>query len=177
MGGSHEEFTASEWWLNRWKKRHGIHQMVISGDRPSADHIAAENFIKTFEMLINYNCIVPDQIYTIYETGLNFKMLPQKTLASNQEKSVSGIKVSKEKKRMTVAACSNASGTNKLPLFILLHLRMNVFIFYFLFYSVILRIIRLSLRSVLPSGPSMDGLEGFYYASCTRRNLSRSSRS
>jgi hypothetical protein len=33
-------------------------------------------------------------------------MLPQKTLASNEEKSVSGFKVTKE--RVTVAACSNA---------------------------------------------------------------------
>jgi hypothetical protein len=62
MGGSNEEFPASEGWLNTWKKRHGIHQMVISGERPSADHIAAENFIKTFEMLINDNCFVPDHV-------------------------------------------------------------------------------------------------------------------
>jgi hypothetical protein len=44
-------------------------------------------------------------------------MLPQKNLASNQENSVSGIKVAKE--RETVAACSNASGTNKIPLFVI----------------------------------------------------------
>jgi hypothetical protein len=44
-------------------------------------------------------------------------MLPQKTLASNQEKSVSGIKVAKE--RVTVAACSNASGTHKPSLFVI----------------------------------------------------------
>jgi hypothetical protein len=91
--------------------------MVISGERLSADHIGAENFIKTFEMLINDNCFVPDQIYNIDETGLNYKMLPQKTLASNQEKSKSGIKVAKE--RVTVAACSNASRTHKLPLFVI----------------------------------------------------------
>jgi hypothetical protein len=44
-------------------------------------------------------------------------MLPQKTLASNQEKSVRGIKVAKE--WVTVAACSNASRTHKLPLFVM----------------------------------------------------------
>jgi hypothetical protein len=43
-------------------------------------------------------------------------MLPEKALASNQEKSVSRIKVTKE--RVTVAACSNASGTYKRPLFV-----------------------------------------------------------
>jgi hypothetical protein len=46
MGGSNEEYTASEGWLNKWKKQYGIHQMVISGERLSADHIVAKNFIK-----------------------------------------------------------------------------------------------------------------------------------
>jgi hypothetical protein len=55
MGGSNEELKASEGWLNKSKKRHGKHQMVVSGERLSADHIAVENFIKTFEMLIDDN--------------------------------------------------------------------------------------------------------------------------
>jgi hypothetical protein len=88
MGGSNEEFTASEGWLNRWKKRHGVHKMMIFGERLSADHVANENFIKTFKMLIDDNCFVPDQIHNTDETGQNYKMLPQKTLASNQEKSI-----------------------------------------------------------------------------------------
>jgi hypothetical protein len=50
--------------------------MVISGEELSADHTAAENFIKTFEMLISDNCFVPDIIYNIDETGLNYKMMP-----------------------------------------------------------------------------------------------------
>jgi hypothetical protein len=86
MSGSNE-FTASEVWLNRWKKRHGIHQMVISGERLSADHIAAKDFIKTTEILINDNCFVPDQIYSIDETGLNYKMLPQKKTSLQIKKS------------------------------------------------------------------------------------------
>jgi hypothetical protein len=55
MGGLNEEFAASKVWLNRWKKRRGIPEMVISGERLTADHIAAENLIKTFEILINDN--------------------------------------------------------------------------------------------------------------------------
>ncbi|XP_046663035.1 jerky protein homolog-like [Homalodisca vitripennis] len=51
------------------------------------------------------------------ETGLNFKLLPRKTLATAKEKSAPGFKVSKE--RITVALCSNASGTHKLPLFVI----------------------------------------------------------
>jgi hypothetical protein len=51
----------------------------------------------------------------------NWPLLPsvaiKKTLASNQEKSVSGIEVTKA--RLTVAACSNASGTHLLPVFVI----------------------------------------------------------
>jgi hypothetical protein len=85
--GRSNEFTSSEWWLNRWKMEHGINQMVISGKRISVDHTAARNFIKTSTTLIN-NCFVPDQIYNTDNTGLNHKMLPhvhtQKKLQSKK---------------------------------------------------------------------------------------------
>jgi hypothetical protein len=86
MGGSNDEFIASEVWLDRWTQRHGIHQMVISEERLPADNIAAEHFIKTFKMLINDNYFVPDQIYNIDETGLNYKILTQKKKPSLQIK-------------------------------------------------------------------------------------------
>ena len=48
------------------------------------------------------------------ETGLNFRLLPEKTLAASFERSVDGRKKSKE--RVTLNVCSNASGTIKLPI-------------------------------------------------------------
>jgi hypothetical protein len=45
------------------------------------------------------------------------KCFHKRTLASNQEKSASGIEVANE--RVTVAACSNASGTQKRFLFVI----------------------------------------------------------
>jgi hypothetical protein len=36
MGGSNKDFIATEGWLNRLKKLHGIHQMVISGGETTA---------------------------------------------------------------------------------------------------------------------------------------------
>ena len=48
------------------------------------------------------------------ETGLNFRLLPDATLAGSFEKTASGRKKSKE--RVTLNLCSNASGTIKLPL-------------------------------------------------------------
>lgn len=55
-----------------------------------------------------------EQVYNCDETGLNFRMLPDKTLAARSEKHPDGMK--KQKDRVTLMACSNATGTHKLPL-------------------------------------------------------------
>jgi hypothetical protein len=94
--GSSKELTASHLWLNRWKKQCGIHEKLISGERFSADHIAAKNLIKACEMLVNDNFCIPDQIYNIVETVLITDCCHINALAPIQEKSVSGIKVAKE---------------------------------------------------------------------------------
>lgn len=40
---SHEKanFSASELWLHRWKRCHGIHLVIISGEKYSVDDYAA----------------------------------------------------------------------------------------------------------------------------------------
>lgn len=54
------------------------------------------------------------RVFNCDEAGLNFHLLPDKTLAGTFEKSADGRKASKE--RVTVNVCSNATGTVKLPL-------------------------------------------------------------
>ena len=39
-----QTFTASEGYLHRWKKRHGIHQLSIQGEVLSSRHIDIEPF-------------------------------------------------------------------------------------------------------------------------------------
>ncbi|XP_030747800.1 jerky protein homolog-like [Sitophilus oryzae] len=102
-----DRFTGSSGWLGRWKKRDGVRQLTICGEKLSADVSSIEKFKQDFKMLITdcgYTC---DPIYNCDESGLNYKMLPSKTLASGQEKSAPGNKRSKE--RLTIMACSNAS--------------------------------------------------------------------
>lgn len=53
-----------------------------------------------------------DQVFNAYETGLNFKILPKRSLASKNEKSAPGHKMNKE--RVTVMHSSNASGNHSL---------------------------------------------------------------
>lgn len=112
LGENTSEFTASTGWLDKWKTRYGIRQLNICGEKLSADRDAVDVFKTEFqEFTEGYT---KDQIYNADETGLNFKMLPQKSLASKQEKSAPGHKMNKE--RITVLACSNASGEHRLPL-------------------------------------------------------------
>ncbi|GAB0086026.1 hypothetical protein DMENIID0001_000010 [Sergentomyia squamirostris] len=49
--------------------------------------------------------------------GLNYRKLPNKTLVEKARKSVPGFKVNKE--RVSVLACANATGTHKMPLFVI----------------------------------------------------------
>lgn len=109
-----EEFVASTGWLDRWKKRHGIRQLTITGEQLSSDNAAAQMYIDEFDSLIIEGGYSPQQVYNADETGLNFKALPNKSLASEQEARAPGFKMNKE--RVTLMACSNAAGNHKLPL-------------------------------------------------------------
>ena len=92
-----EAFVASEGWLSRWKKRHGVHFLGICGEKLSANPTAASDFSKKFEKIISDANLSPEQIYNVDETGLNFKMLPRKTFATARETSAPGFKINKER--------------------------------------------------------------------------------
>lgn len=116
MGGN-EDFVASEGWLNRWKKRHGIHVLSICGEKLSSNSEEAAKFKKKFEELLKEKDLSKEQVYNVDETGLYYRMLPTKTLASRKEAAAPGYK--KGKDRVTVSLCSNASGTHKLPVMLI----------------------------------------------------------
>ena len=117
LNDNEKTFTASEGWLNRWNKRHGIQQMKICGEKLSADNVASKQFIKKFEALLKEHSLTSEQVYNIDETGLNYKMLPNKTLAARNGPSITGYKLIKD--RLTIASCSNASENHKLELFVI----------------------------------------------------------
>lgn len=104
-----ESFTASNGWLNRWKMRHGIRQLTITGEQLSSDNAAAQAYLDEFSNIISEGGYSPQQVYNADETGLNFKALPNKTLASQQENRAPGFKM---EERVTLMACSNANGNH-----------------------------------------------------------------
>ncbi len=58
-----------------------------------------------------------DQIFSADETGLNYKMLPYKTLAAKADREALGVKKCKE--HMSALTCTSASGSFQLPLLVI----------------------------------------------------------
>lgn len=83
----------------------------ISGEALSAKKDSVPVFTEYLHGLIEKEGISGEQLYNCDETRLKFKMLPSKTLVSKKEATAPGFKKSKE--RVTVLACSNATGNHK----------------------------------------------------------------
>lgn len=109
-------FKASQGWLEKFKHRHGIRELNIQGEQLSAANIETINAYKE-----EFKSIVAgytrDQIYNADETGLNYKAVPTKTLASLSETFAPGHKM--QKQRVTVMVCGNASGSHRMPLLLI----------------------------------------------------------
>ncbi|XP_055371849.1 jerky protein homolog-like [Condylostylus longicornis] len=102
-----DDFSASSGWLQKFKKRHGIRFIKICGEKLSSQKELVDPFlIKLAEKIKQLN-LAPDQIYNADETGLYWKLIPDKTYVSNKEKNAPGRKVCKQ--RLTFLACTNAS--------------------------------------------------------------------
>ena len=93
-----------------WYKR----MLSFQGEKLSADKEAADQFVPRFRKLVEEKSPSHNQVFNCDETGLNYRLLPESTLASSFEKSANGRKKSKD--RVTLNVCSNISGNVKLPI-------------------------------------------------------------
>ena len=109
---SEVDFKASHGWLDQFKKRHDIRRFRIHGESES---VPIENLPEQkqtlVELLSQYR---PEDVYNANETRLFFRMMPNQTLAT---KPVKGKK--KDKNRITVLLCTNATSTDKLKLLVI----------------------------------------------------------
>ncbi|XP_068994150.1 tigger transposable element-derived protein 2-like [Neodiprion pinetum] len=112
--GAKNKFLASNGWLYKWQQRHKIRNKKICGEKLSADTAAADEYKSQFKDFVIEEGLSLDEVFNCDETPLNYKMLPSSTLTAASEAGAFGIKGKKE--RVTIMACSNASGTLKLPL-------------------------------------------------------------
>ncbi|KAG8239370.1 hypothetical protein J437_LFUL018712 [Ladona fulva] len=117
MTESDEDFVASKGWLDRFKHHHGIRRLKITGEKLFSNENAIEPFrIELLLHVINEKNLSSEQIYIADESGLFWRMLPDKTLSDLNEKVTPGRKVIKG--RITFMLCANVAGKHKLPLFV-----------------------------------------------------------
>src|SRR6185295_7915472 len=95
------EFSAG--WLQKFKKRNGIHQQKLHGEASSADLEAINDALPLLKSICeNYPL---ERIYNMDETGLFYRLEPDRTLATHR---LFGRK--KNKERLSIALCANADG-------------------------------------------------------------------
>jgi len=124
-----EGFKASDHWLENFKNRHEIKFRTEQGEAAAVDQEVVTTWQETVlrEALAKYSA---DDVFNADETGLFWRLMPNKTLAFkgnfykefNAYFCILGEKCSggkKSKERVTVLIGSNASGTDKLPLFMI----------------------------------------------------------
>ena len=92
LGVSAGTLTFSHGWLQKFKKRNGIRQEKLDKEEASADH----NVIAECLLLLQDKCsrYSPDRIYNMDETGLFYRLEPDRTLAT---KRLAGRKKDKER--------------------------------------------------------------------------------
>lgn len=109
------DFSGSAGWLDRFRKRYGIKYRQISGEAEAVDDDSIAPWIENLlpNLLKDY---APEDVYNADEFGLFFKLMPDKSLVLKDEKCHGG-KLSKD--RLTVLACSNWTGSDKLKLMVI----------------------------------------------------------
>lgn len=102
-------FTPTEGWFNRWKRRENIVYKRVNGEGKRANISSAEMWIKTEwpKIIAEYS---PEDIYNADETGIYFRAMPEHAYSLKNE-NAKGFKCSKE--QMTVLCCTNMKGQKR----------------------------------------------------------------
>lgn len=113
-----EDFQASTGWFKRFKKRFALHNVHVTGEAGSADEDGAKKFVDSFDSLIKEEGYLPEQIFNVDETGLQWKRMPNRTYIHQEAKRMPGFKAFKD--RLTLLLGGNAAGF-KLKPFLIYH--------------------------------------------------------
>ena len=112
----HEDYVSSDVWVTSLKKDVKYFFKTICGESKSVRIDVVQH--KYEDILQNYLKVYsPDCIYNADETGLFYKLLPNKTLTYKGDRCIRG---KKSKERVTILSACNISGSDKLPLLLIL---------------------------------------------------------
>nr|XP_012140925.1 PREDICTED: jerky protein homolog-like [Megachile rotundata] len=109
IGGS-TNFKASKGWLRNFKARHGIRLLNIQAEKQSINAEAGETFKKNLCDFIQEQNYSEDCIYNADQSSLCWRSLPQKQLS---------VDCKTYEDRVTIMVCFNATGSHRLPLFMI----------------------------------------------------------
>jgi transcriptional regulator with XRE-family HTH domain len=104
----HQNFKASNGWLEAFRKRHTIVFRTMSGESNDAPMQDIEEFRQRLPEITA--AFKPEDVFNCDESGLFYRALPEKTLTL-KGKACKGGKASKD--RLTALFCCNATGTEK----------------------------------------------------------------
>eukprot|EP00731_Ephydatia_muelleri_P031162 Em0022g676a len=109
-----KSFTATAGFIDRWKKRHCIIMKKVSGEAGSVVDEDTRPWLNEIlpQLLSQY---MPEDVYNADETGLFYKLKPDKSLCFKNEKCTGG---KKSKERLTALVVASMAG-EKLPLFVI----------------------------------------------------------
>lgn len=107
-------FKASDGWLWRFRKRHGLTNLKTRGEAGSADAASVEPYRLKLNDVIKKEGLLMSQLYNADETGLYWRSLPKNTQVRKGEEKTPGHKMSKD--RISAMCCANADGMHRLKL-------------------------------------------------------------
>jgi hypothetical protein len=110
------DFQAKPGWLTRFKERYNIVFKNVCGESKSVDDNSEAMIEWESKLSVLLQKYKPDDIYNADETGIFYKLLPDKTL---EFKTVDCHGGKRSKERLTVLVCANMSGNDKLPLLVI----------------------------------------------------------
>ena len=106
------DFNASDGWLYRFRRRHGMFQKRKHGESGSANVDDVDPFRTELNRLIKDEGLIQSQVYNFDETGLFWRALPECTQVMSQAKQAKGRKL--DKTRFSVLCGANADGSHRL---------------------------------------------------------------
>ncbi|XP_070600019.1 tigger transposable element-derived protein 1-like [Erythrolamprus reginae] len=103
-----ETFTASRGWYMRFQQRFHYQKTHTSGETATGDEEAAKRFLSELNGIITEGNYFPAQIFSMDETGLYWKRMPERSYIHKEAQAMPGCKSFKDK--VTVLLCGNVAG-------------------------------------------------------------------
>ncbi|XP_015670871.1 tigger transposable element-derived protein 1 [Protobothrops mucrosquamatus] len=108
-----ETFTASRGWFMRFQQRFHYQKTHTSGETANGDEEAAKRFLNELDGIIAEGNYFPAQIFSMDETGLYWKRMPEQTYIHKEAQAMPGCKAFKD--RVTVLLGGNVAGFKLKP--------------------------------------------------------------